>query len=654
MRSIKQCFSCFGGATEPEFYVENGKLRQRDSKRSEQSQRNPPKLAKLRTTYFANSNRTIDAGATCGVVHVVLEEATLPTPGDYVATMSIGSQSYLSSIEDATDNPKWSEGHHLVIQWKGPSSVNVSIHRHRKFKSRQLVGTCDVDLMSFFKSKRKDVEESTDGSWYDLKHPSNSAEIIGKAKLKIAASTLEMLEEQIWGKLMALVDFNNDGILQLDEFIMLIKSFRQDLTNEEELTELFHKADKDGSGTVDDTELAHIIVENRGKEVGNRLARCPVTGAELPDDQTTALVYLHLCLSDTQASLKGGFKTSHESQRSWLLKLSEWVTFQGVKYETGLNVGPQAAHILIMNRKNRQLKEEIINSQLLMAMYNIYQTNFGNLMLKAGAASVLQLMTDQQAEYMRSPESTAEIPKFLASFAGAVDASEIADPLDSFKTFNDFFVRKLKPSARPIADQDDETVLVSAADCRLMTFESIDDATKFWIKGNQFSVSKLLADDRLGTDLCKTFEQGCMAIFRLAPQDYHRFHFPVGGTLTSINDVPGVLYTVNPIAVNSSFANVLTENKRAVCMIESAAFGKVAFVVIGATVVGSINFTAKVGGTYKKGDEMGFFAYGGSTTVALFEKGKAVFDDDLINTSKDSTETLVKMGERIGVTAATD
>lgn len=79
-------------------------------------------------------------------------------------------------------------------------------------------------------------------------------------------------------------------------------------------------------------------------------------------------------------------------------------------------------------------------------------------------------------------------------------------------------------------------------------------------------------------------------------QDYHRFHFPVGGTLKSISHVRGRLYTVNPIAVNSTFCNVFTENKRAVCVIDSPDFGEVAFIAVGATMVRNL-FIVRVKGT---------------------------------------------------------
>ncbi len=108
-------------------------------------------------------------------------------------------------------------------------------------------------------------------------------------------------------------------------------------------------------------------------------------------------------------------------------------------------------------------------------------------------------------------------------------------------------------------------------------------------QGHSFSIAGLLGDSALAGH----FTNGAMAIFRLAPQDYHRFHFPLSGTVRSITNIPGRLYTVNPVAINSK-VDVFGENKRAVVLIENPVFGVVAFVAVGATVVGSIVFTAEV------------------------------------------------------------
>jgi phosphatidylserine decarboxylase len=138
-----------------------------------------------------------------------------------------------------------------------------------------------------------------------------------------------------------------------------------------------------------------------------------------------------------------------------------------------------------------------------------------------------------------------------------------------------------------------------------------------------------------------------LAIFRLAPQDYHRFHFPVDGIVRSFQHFEGSYFTVNPMAVRTS-VDVYTENTRVVTIIDSKYHGKVAFVAIGAMLVGSTIITAQVGSEYARMEELGYFAFGGSTIVLLFEKDRVEFDSDLTVNSASSLETLCKMGNSLG------
>jgi phosphatidylserine decarboxylase len=182
-----------------------------------------------------------------------------------------------------------------------------------------------------------------------------------------------------------------------------------------------------------------------------------------------------------------------------------------------------------------------------------------------------------------------------------------------------------------------------------MAFQSVEDSTRFWIKGKKFSIRGLLGKNVNPN----AFLDGSLVIFRLAPQDYHRFHVPVSGVIEQFVDVSGSLYTVNPIAVNSKYCNVFTENKRTVAIISTAEFGKVAFVAIGATMVGSINFVRKEGEHVKKGDELGYFSFGGSTVICVFEKDAIGIDNDLLVNSGRSLETLVSVGMQLGVSTRT-
>jgi len=147
-----------------------------------------------------------------------------------------------------------------------------------------------------------------------------------------------------------------------------------------------------------------------------------------------------------------------------------------------------------------------------------------------------------------------------------------------------------------------------------------------------------------------------VAIFRLAPADYHRFHSPIDGEVGEVVHIPGQYYTVNPQAVNEPGFDVFTANTRSVLYMKHTVTGlPVAFVAIGALLVGSIRWTngGNQGTSVKRREELGYFAYGGSTIVVLFPQGVVTFDEDLLKNSEASPpiETLVKVGYSLGKTS---
>ena len=147
-------------------------------------------------------------------------------------------------------------------------------------------------------------------------------------------------------------------------------------------------------------------------------------------------------------------------------------------------------------------------------------------------------------------------------------------------------------------------------------------------------------------DLAQKYQDGALLIIRLAPMDYHRFHFPVSGKLSPNKKIDGDYYSVNPYALRKK-AEIFCLNKREYTILSNPLFGDVVMAEVGATMVGSIEQTFK-GSFVNKGEEKGYFKFGGSTVVLLFEKSKIHIDEDLlINTAK-GYETTVKMGERIG------
>lgn len=240
---------------------------------------------------------------------------------------------------------------------------------------------------------------------------------------------------------------------------------------------------------------------------------------------------------------------------------------------------------------------------------------------------------------MRKPESALRILPFIAKYD--IDADEFAKSPFDFKNFNEFFFRALKPHARPIAAGD--TVAVFPADGRHLVFPNVDTADGFYVKGSKFSFAELLGDDALAAK----FAGGSMLISRLCPVDYHRFHFPVGGTAGDSRLINGWLYSVSPIALRHRL-RYLIENKRVVTLIETPRAGTVIMVEVGATNVGSIQQSYVPGRPVQKGEEKGLFAFGGSCVITIFAAGKIRFDADLVEQSRNHVETYARMGDRLG------
>jgi phosphatidylserine decarboxylase len=250
---------------------------------------------------------------------------------------------------------------------------------------------------------------------------------------------------------------------------------------------------------------------------------------------------------------------------------------------------------------------------------------------------MLRSLSFKQGKKYDDPASASQIEGFIAFHQ--LDMSEVLLPLEQFKNFNEFFYRALKPEARPCSAPNDPKVIVSPADCRTVVFDRMEDATRIWVKGRDYSVEKLLGD-AYPLD-AKRYKNGALGIFRLAPQDYHRFHVPVDGVLGTPKVIEGEYYTVNPMAIRSAL-DVYGENVRVVVPIDSVAHGRVMYICVGAMMVGSTVITRKGGEKVKRAEELGYFKFGGSTILLLFEPGKMKFDDDLIENSGGALETLVR------------
>ncbi|KAL4264791.1 Phosphatidylserine decarboxylase proenzyme 2 [Pleurotus pulmonarius] len=395
--------------------------------------------------------------------------------------------------------------------------------------------------------------------------------------------------------------------------------------------------------TPDSTAAAAIAntTEDPFERVIN-VKNCPLCHRPRLNSKAEMDIVTHLAICASQdwgrvdRIVVGNFVTASQAQRKWYTKIIGKIS--SGDYRLGAN----SANIIVQNRMTGQLEEEKMQVYVRLGIRLLYK-GAKSQMEGGRARGLLKSLSIKQGLKYDAPQSAADIPGFIEFHNLNVD--EILDPLDSFKTFNEFFYRKLKKSARPVEQPDNPYRLVSAADCRMMAFETVSDATRLWIKGREFTVARLLGDAYKAE--ADKYTGGALAIFRLAPQDYHRFHSPVDGTIGPMTYIDGEYYTVNPQAIRTAL-DVYGENVRKIVPIDSPQFGRVMAVCIGAMMVGSIKTTVNEGDFVKRGDEFGYFAFGGSTIVILFEKGAVKWDEDLIINGKASLETLVRVGMGIG------
>ena len=226
--------------------------------------------------------------------------------------------------------------------------------------------------------------------------------------------------------------------------------------------------------------------------------------------------------------------------------------------------------------------------------------------------------------------SIKKIPAFIKEHN--IDMSDFEDR--EYKSFTDFFTRKIRYGKRPV----DMTpgVLISPADSKLLVYE-IEKDTSMRIKGRTYTVDEILAD----AENAKEFAGGYALVFRLTVDDYHRFCYPDKGCLISKRFIKGKLHTVSPVSKNHK---IYMENTRLVNLLKTEKFGTIAYIEVGAMLIGRIvdNGTD----VFEKGQEKGYFEPGGSTVILLVKNVE--IDKDIMEQSASGIETKVRYGERIG------
>ncbi|KAI9812891.1 MAG: hypothetical protein M1827_004409 [Pycnora praestabilis] len=365
---------------------------------------------------------------------------------------------------------------------------------------------------------------------------------------------------------------------------------QDDLGKEGEEGHIFDKDD-----LADEREEEHVI----------EIRECPICHQPRLNKKSDADIITHIATCASQdwrqvnTIVMAGFVTSSQAQRKWYSKVITKIGYGGYK------LGANSANILVQDRMTGQINEERMSVYVRLGIRLLYKGLKSRDMEKKRIRKLLRSLSVKQGRKYDDPASAREIEGFIKFHQ--LDMSEVLHPMEDFKNFNQFFYRELKPTARPCSAPNNPKIIVSPADCRSVVFNKMEEAQKIWVKGRDFSVEHLLGNAY--PEDAKRYVNGALGIFRLAPQDYHRFHIPVDGIMDKPKLIEGEYYTVNPMAIRSSL-DVYGENIRVVVPIDSVAHGRVMVICVGAMMVGSTIITRKAGERVGRAEELGYFKFG--------------------------------------------
>jgi phosphatidylserine decarboxylase len=266
---------------------------------------------------------------------------------------------------------------------------------------------------------------------------------------------------------------------------------------------------------------------------------------------------------------------------------------------------------------------------------------------KIGPAFTNKLFSKAYGAFQDLPSSHRKVKPFIEKFHIPIEDYEPGsrpslDPRDSYRSFNEFFIRKFKRGKRSFVT--DQNKMAAFAEARYVGFDSVDEKTKYPVKG-----SYLLAKDLIGNDqIAKVFEGGPLMIARLCPVDYHRYHYPDNGKVLEHYPIAGAYDSVNPFALQ--FKNqIFIQNERYVSILQTENFGRLAYIEVGAICVGKIVQTHRWNKSFLRGEEKGYFLFGGSTVIVLGEKGAWKPSRDISSNTAKGIETYLHLGQEVAV-----
>jgi phosphatidylserine decarboxylase len=264
-------------------------------------------------------------------------------------------------------------------------------------------------------------------------------------------------------------------------------------------------------------------------------------------------------------------------------------------------------------------------------LQKLYQTVLGRLCLKV---LIHPQVSKAGGWLLNQPISRLAVEPFVKANHINLDDYE----KKHFSSYNDFFIRRIRSGLRPICP--DRNALIAPCDSKLSVYPITQDG-RFWIKHTPYTMEQLTHSRKIA----QYFQGGVLCIFRLTVDDYHHFCYVDSGKKSRNYRISGVLHTVNPVA-NDEYS-IYKENTREFSLLKSENFGMILMMEVGALLVGKIvNLHEEE--NVCRGEEKGWFEFGGSTVILAFRQGMVHMDEDICRNTRDGFETIVKMGEKIG------
>jgi len=307
----------------------------------------------------------------------------------------------------------------------------------------------------------------------------------------------------------------------------------------------------------------------------------------------------------------------------------------------------QGFEIQVFNRREKKMDIEKVYGDG--AVKFAYGNPIGRLLGSFIASKMLSRLYGQTQD---SAKSGQKVAPFIKNFHIPIEqyqkGSIKENPIEtSYRSFNEFFIRKFQEGQRTFTTKPQE--MGAFAEARYFAHASMTDELNIPVKGSMLCAVDLIAD----AELAKDFIGGPLMIARLCPVDYHRYHYPDDGKTLKSFTVPGDLHSVNPLALKFR-QDIFIKNERRVSILETEHVGKLAYIEVGATCVGKIVQTFDESKPFQKGDEKGYFLFGGSTVVLCGEKGKWLPSQDILDNTKQGIETYIQLGDVVAQALASE